>query len=270
MPGAEEYAKKARQKAIESEIISWLTEARIGELLGPGKPGQHAPCNDLQGSNEHDRYFARQFFAALESGILGKYIERVESQGPVAYRAPIKITKETVEIPDLPCDKYRVLYADPPWEYGNAQHGKEEQDTVLETHYPTMPDDILLTLPVYSISAEESVLFCWATSPRIRFALALTEVWGFEYKAMFVWDKVKHNVGYYNSVRHELLLICTRGSCLPGRQGVARQRGEHRTDRALGETPLLPGVDRRDVPEGEADRTVRPRRPSRALGQVGE
>jgi len=30
-----------------------------------------------------------------------------------------------------------------------------------------------------------------------------------------VWDKIKHNMGHYNSVRHEFLLVCTRGSCLP-------------------------------------------------------
>jgi N6-adenosine-specific RNA methylase IME4 len=39
--------------------------------------------------------------------------------------------------------------------------------------------------------------------------------WGFTYKAAFIWDKIKHNMGHYNSVRHELLLICTRGSCQP-------------------------------------------------------
>src|SRR4030095_7531257 len=39
--------------------------------------------------------------------------------------------------------------------------------------------------------------------------------WGFEYKTAFIWDKVKHNYGHYNSVRHELLLIATKGSCVP-------------------------------------------------------
>jgi N6-adenosine-specific RNA methylase IME4 len=39
--------------------------------------------------------------------------------------------------------------------------------------------------------------------------------WGFKYKTSFVWDKVKHNMGHYNSVRHELLLVCTKGSCTP-------------------------------------------------------
>ncbi|HSH52407.1 MAG TPA: MT-A70 family methyltransferase, partial [Bacteroidales bacterium] len=35
------------------------------------------------------------------------------------------------------------------------------------------------------------------------------------YKTSFVWDKVKHNMGHYNSVRHEFLLVCTKGSCTP-------------------------------------------------------
>jgi N6-adenosine-specific RNA methylase IME4 len=44
---------------------------------------------------------------------------------------------------------------------------------------------------------------------------AIIEAWGFEYKASFIWDKVRHVMGHYNSVRHEFLLICTRGSCKP-------------------------------------------------------
>jgi hypothetical protein len=32
---------------------------------------------------------------------------------------------------------------------------------------------------------------------------------------LFVWDKIRHNMGHYNSVRCELLYICTRGSCRP-------------------------------------------------------
>ena len=136
------------------------------------------------------------------------------------------------ETPGLPNEKYRVLYADPPWWYDNAQHGRAQQDTVINNHYPMMRDEEILSLEVESISADDSVLFLWATSPRIRFAFKVSDAWGFEYKAMFVWDKVKHNVGYYNSVRHELLLICTRGSCLPDSKKlfdsvVSIEREEH-------------------------------------------
>jgi N6-adenosine-specific RNA methylase IME4 len=142
------------------------------------------------------------------------------------------LKKEEVETPELPDGKYRVIYADPPWFYGNDQHSKKEQDTVLSSHYPSMKDNDLLELDVDSLAAPNSVLFCWATAPRLPFALELIAAWGFEYKAQFIWDKVKHNVGYYNSVRHEILLICTRGSCLPDAKElhdsvVSIERGEH-------------------------------------------
>jgi N6-adenosine-specific RNA methylase IME4 len=46
-------------------------------------------------------------------------------------------------------------------------------------------------------------------------SLSLCHSWGFAYKASFVRDKVKHNYRHYNSVRHEVLLVATRGSCVP-------------------------------------------------------
>lgn len=46
-------------------------------------------------------------------------------------------------------------------------------------------------------------------------ALEVIAAWDFSYKACLVWDKISHNFGHYASLRHELLLIGTRGSCLP-------------------------------------------------------
>lgn len=134
------------------------------------------------------------------------------------YRHFIKLgwlQREEAETPLLPSMKYRVLYADPPWRYSKIQHGHEENKTVLENHYPTMADEDLLALPVADIAADEAVLFCWATAPRLPFALEVLAAWGFDYKENIVWDKVLHNVGHYISVRHEHLLIATRGSCMP-------------------------------------------------------
>jgi N6-adenosine-specific RNA methylase IME4 len=73
----------------------------------------------------------------------------------------------------------------------------------------------LMDMPVSELADENAVLFMWATSPMLPDALQVLEAWGFVYKSSFVWDKVRHNFGHYNSVRHELLLIGTRGSCLP-------------------------------------------------------
>lgn len=108
--------------------------------------------------------------------------------------------------------RYRVLYVDPPWEYGNAdlqQYGHASH------HYPTMSLPELCAVAVAEIAEPDAVLFLWATSPMLKDALYLMEAWGFSYKTSFVWDKVRHNFGHYNSVRHEFLLIGTRGSCTP-------------------------------------------------------
>jgi len=109
-------------------------------------------------------------------------------------------------------EKYAVIYADPPWEYtSGGQYGTDEQHTVLGDHYPSMSLDELCRLPQAQLAATDCVLWLWCTSPMLEEALRLVSAWGFKYKAMMVWDKVAHNVGHYVSVRHELLLIATRG-----------------------------------------------------------
>lgn len=129
---------------------------------------------------------------------------------------------EKQEAPPLPDGVFRVIYADPPWMYGAEQHGKASdeyskigQDTVLASHYPSMPTEDICALPIRDIAADNAVLFIWTTSPKLFETADVIKAWGFTYKASIVWDKVKHNVGHYVSVRHEFLLIATRGSCLP-------------------------------------------------------
>jgi len=122
--------------------------------------------------------------------------------------------KKEKQIP-LPEGKYQVIYADPPWEYAQEQHTHEKQDTTLETHYPTMPTEDICKLPVQNLTGDNAVLFLWTTSPKLFECKQVIDAWGFDYKSSMVWDKVLHNVGYYVSVRHEFLLICTKGSCLP-------------------------------------------------------
>ena len=124
-----------------------------------------------------------------------------------------EIVKENVkDQPELPTDKYRVVYADPPWNYGNK--GLDDYGHA-ERHYPTMSIEELGKLGVPDIVEDNSVLFIWTTSPLLEDCFRVIRMWGFNYKTSFIWNKIKHNFGYYNSVRHELLLVCTKGQCLP-------------------------------------------------------
>lgn len=120
--------------------------------------------------------------------------------------------KEELKVKEWPEGKYRVIYADPPWDYGEnhpQQYGNASK------HYANKSIAELCKMSVSDLAEENSVLFLWVTSPFLELCFQVIKAWGFKYKTSFVWDKEKHNMGHYNSVRHELLLICTKGSCLP-------------------------------------------------------
>ena len=112
----------------------------------------------------------------------------------------------------MPTESYRILYVDPPWQYN------DKQDTPMlggaEKHYPTMTIKELCEMGLPQIE-DNAVLFMWVTSPLLEECFEIINAWGFKYKSSFVWDKIGHNMGHYNSVRHEFLLICTKGSCTP-------------------------------------------------------
>jgi N6-adenosine-specific RNA methylase IME4 len=120
-----------------------------------------------------------------------------------------------------PTEKYRIFYADPPWSYDDTTlvpHRRGLPAGDAREHYATMELTEIIALPVEQWAEENAVLFLWVTSPMLEEAFQVVNAWGFKYKASFVWDKIKHNMGHYNSVRHEMLLICTRGSCQPDQQ----------------------------------------------------
>lgn len=113
-------------------------------------------------------------------------------------------------------NKYRVIYADPAWSYNDKCEGGGVQSGGVEVrHYDTMSTKDICLLPVSNIIENNAVLFLWVTSPLLPDGLQVIKAWGFEYKTSFVWDKIKHNMGHYNSVRHEFLLVATKGSCTP-------------------------------------------------------
>lgn len=107
--------------------------------------------------------------------------------------------------------KYRVIYADPPWVYNDKQDTEKLGGAIK--HYPTMTLEEICALPIPA--EENAVLFLWTTSPMLEDAFKVIHSWGFQYKSSFVWDKISHVMGHYNSVRHEFLLVCVRGSCTP-------------------------------------------------------
>lgn len=139
------------------------------------------------------------------------------------------VAAKIAESAKLPDAKYRVVYADPPWDYGNSM---PPGTTVPRDYYPSMKLQAICDLPVREIVEDNAVLFLWTTSPHLEESFQVIKAWGFKYKSSFIWDKVAHNMGHYNSVRHEFLLVCVRGSCQPDVRKlfdsvVTEERTEH-------------------------------------------
>jgi len=226
----EVFAK--RQKLGEDVIgyahtIKTRALARLGELLKglaknqgavPGKTGTKgkpvldsaATLADL-GLTKKVASVAQQL-AALPSATREAIAQRETTLAKTRRERKAVEVRKAISLPDA---KYRVLYADPPWSYNDKADAGSVQHGGTGIHYPSLTIPELCALPIQPLAEDHAVLFLWVTSPLLFEAAPVIKAWGFTYKASFVWDKVKHNMGHYNSVRHEFLLLCTRGSCTP-------------------------------------------------------
>lgn len=158
-----------------------------------------------------------------------------------------KINPLTAIYPALPTQKYQIIYADPPWDYGGKlQYDKSSIKTenlgfkrnifisAANFKYPTLTIAELKTLDIPSITAEDCLLFMWTTGPQFENAIALGRAWGFEYKTVaFVWDKMIHNPGRYTLSQTEFCIVMKHGK-IPSprgarnvRQLLAIPRGKH-------------------------------------------
>ncbi len=221
------HLSKDQLSCIGAEIEPMLAEEAKKRQLAALKQGDKCPVREESPEREKGR--ARDHAAAIV-GVKGRSVSDAKSimkaspglyqdikQGKITIaeaNREIKRAEVLKKVAKLPSKKYRVVYADPPWKYSSSSSGLDQYGPA-ERHYPAMAISDLCALDIKGIVNEDAVLFIWVTSPILAECWPVICDWGFKYKSSFVWDKVGHNYGHYNSVRHELLLICTRGSCLP-------------------------------------------------------
>lgn len=156
--------------------------------------------------------------------------------------------------------KYKLIAADPPWNYSNAVSNGAAGD-----HYRTMKLEDIKRLPVWDVADDDAVLAMWYTGTHVREAMDVAEAWGFQVRQMFlftwvkmnqksgermdkalengeVWDshdvmawmdkEVKINAGNYTRQNQESMLVAVRGRGLERQSASVRQivfscPGEH-------------------------------------------
>ena len=199
-------------KARYGDILETLPKPKFDTQLNGSLRGTTVTLPE--GVDKKRSFNTRQF--SKHRDITAKVLAKAREEGAVPAESQvlreIRLSQPKPESKPLPKGKYKVVYADPPWCYGDKL---VDGYGTVEHHYPPMEIDELCEMPIKNLLLPDAVLFLWVTSPLLVECWPVIKAWGFQYKSSFVWDKVKHNFGHYNSVRHELLLICTRGSCLP-------------------------------------------------------
>ncbi|MGO8697890.1 MAG: MT-A70 family methyltransferase [Limisphaerales bacterium] len=123
--------------------------------------------------------------------------------------------------------KFSTILADPPWRFANRT-GKMAPEHKRLLRYPTLSIDEIKGLPVAQLASPKAHLYLWVPNALLGWGLEVVEAWGFEYKSLITWYKVRKDggpdgrgVGFYFRNVTELILFGVKGknnrTLLPGR-----------------------------------------------------
>ena len=125
---------------------------------------------------------------------------------------------------------FRTILADPPWQFNNRT-GKVAPEHRRLMRYPTMTLDEIKSLPVADLVEEPAHLYLWVPNALVPVGIEVLRAWGFEYKTLLVWHKIRKDggsdgrgVGFYFRNVTEIVLFGVRGkkarTLAPGRSQV--------------------------------------------------
>lgn len=131
--------------------------------------------------------------------------------------------------PSWPTGKYKLIYADPPWDY-NDKRTRKSTGAVRGAYLPMALADIH-ALPVRELATHDAMLAMWATWPKLPEALATIKAWGFEYVTCgFVWLKLNKHADYIQFTKWDVwsgighYTASNTEFCLFGRRGAGLSR----------------------------------------------
>ena len=117
--------------------------------------------------------------------------------------------------------KYQIIYADPPWNFGNRMYSSNKNDhhRAITRAYPVIKTIDICDLPVSKITADNAVCFMWVADAFMPDALQVMNAWGFKYKTVaFIWQKKEKSgvqtcyMGQWTMKNCEQILLGTKGS----------------------------------------------------------
>jgi N6-adenosine-specific RNA methylase IME4 len=136
-------------------------------------------------------------------------------------------------------DRFTTVLADPPWRFINRT-GKVAPEHRRLSRYDTLTWKEIAALPVAEAMEQRSHCYLWVPNALVAEGMRVLEDWGFSYKTMLVWHKIRKDggsdgrgVGFYFRNVTEAVLFGVRGylrTLAPGRRQVnllATRKREH-------------------------------------------
>lgn len=87
--------------------------------------------------------------------------------------------------------KYKVIYCDPAWKFGNKKTGGS-MNSAAENKYRVSSLEEMKALPVANLADDDCALIMWWVGAMPQEAIDLCKAWGFKLQNMngFVWNKL--------------------------------------------------------------------------------
>jgi N6-adenosine-specific RNA methylase IME4 len=142
---------------------------------------------------------------ATTAGLLREAKHEVKAQRKQA--AVEQIRNEPQPLPDGP---FRVIVADPPWQYASRADDPTHR---ARNPYPDMTVEAIRALrkDVIPRAADDAVLWLWTTNGFMRDAFTVLDAWGFEHKTILTWVKDQMGTGDWLRGMTEHCLMAIKG-----------------------------------------------------------
>lgn len=116
-----------------------------------------------------------------------------------------RVRAEPAPLPEGP---FRVIVADPPWQYDKRAEDATHRGA---NPYPSMTTDQICALPVGARAHDDAVLWLWTTNAFMRDAFRVLDAWGFKEKTILTWVKDRMGMGDWLRGQTEHCLMAVRG-----------------------------------------------------------
>ena len=155
---------------------------------------------------------------------------------------------------NLPTQKFQVVVADLPWSY----YGQQDKWGAVAKFYNTMSDEELAQFPMNQLLEDQSVLFLWATSPRLDLCIDLIRKWGLTYRGVaFVWVKTNKEGNPMGARGVRPSIVKPTCEYVLAASPVAKGRPLKLLDESIVNTVLAPVGEHSVKPEAVQDRIDR-------------